>query len=223
MQSGVRAAIAAKYRYDLEVLLVSPTSWCHTGHVAKVSVSIPDELLDRARALHGPSSTSQLVQQGLMQLTAHLTRSSIPDYAQRPDDAQDLLAPARDKLLAAARKQFEQGYRAGIEDIGELDWKLLEELADARFDLLTRLSAWQRSLTPDPSGDMTFRPPGWFDVLAKRFGSLVDPIGFDKFGFAPSRTFVRGYAAALRDAWATVEPDQVEQPTEVEPDSAAVD
>lgn len=202
---------------------MSRTTWCHTGGMAKVSVSIPDELLDRARALHGPASTSQLVQRGLAQLVAHLTGPSDPDYAQRPDDVKEMLAAARAKLLTSARKEFEEGYRAGVEDIGELDWALLEELADTRFDLLTRLSAWQRSLTLDLSGDMTFRPPGWFDILAKRFGSLVDPIGFGKFGSAPTRTFVRGYAAALHDAWATVEPDQIEQPTEVEPDPATVD
>ncbi len=193
------------------------TLWCYHAPVAKVSVSIPDDLLARARSLHGAVSTSQLVQRGLEQLTAHLAESGEPDYAQRPDDAQDLLVAARAKLLAAARAEYERGYRAGAQDVGDLDWALLEELADAGFDLLTRLSHWKNSITPYPPGEMRFSPPGWFGVLVKRFGSLIDPIDLDSTPGAPTRTFVRGYAAALRDAWAMVELGQGEQAPEPGP------
>jgi hypothetical protein len=44
-------------------------------------------------------------------------------------------------------------------------------------------------------------------VLVKRFGALLDPIGFDEYSFAPTRPFIRGYSAALLDAWASVEPE----------------
>lgn len=175
--------------------------------MAKVSVFVPDVLLDRARALHGEVSTSQLMQRGLEQLTAHLTDSGDPDYAQRPADAQNMLAAARDKLLVAGRVEFERGYRAGAEDAGDLDWAILEELADAHFDLLARLPHWKRSLAPYPPEEMQFSPPGWFSILSKRFGALLDPIGFPDLSFTPTRTFVRGYAAALRDVWATINGD----------------
>jgi hypothetical protein len=174
--------------------------------VAKVSVSIPDDLLARARALHESASTSQLVQRGLEQLTAHVTESSESGYARRPEDAEDLLAAARDKLLAKAQAKYEEGYHAGMEDAGDLPLGLLEALADARFDLIAKLSFWQRSWAPAAGNE--HNPPDWFDVLADRFGRLVDPVGYDEFNFAPPRTFVRGYAAALRDVWATIEPEQ---------------
>lgn len=193
--------------------------------MAKVSVFVPDVLLDRARALHGQVSTSQLVQRGLEQLTAHLTEPGDPDYAQRPADAQDMLAAARDKLLVAGRVEFERGYRAGAEDAGDLDWPFLEELADAHFDLLTRLSHWKRSLAPYPPQEMEFSPPGWFSILSKRFGALINPIGFPDLGFAPTRTFVRGYGAALRDVWATVNGEfsaaDYGEPESVRPSTAA--
>jgi hypothetical protein len=181
--------------------------------VAKVSVSIPDELIDRARALDSTANTSQLVQRGLEQLTAHLAGPDEPGYARRPEDAQGLLAAAREKLLAAARAEYERGYYAGMEDIGDLDWAFMEDLAHARFDLITKLSVWKRGYAPAIS-DPEFNPPRWFVALMKRFGSMIDPIGFDATNFTPTRPFARGYAAALHDAWTTVESGQDEPPPE---------
>lgn len=190
--------------------------------MAKISVSIPDELIGRARALDSGANTSQLVQRGLEQLTAHLAGPDEPDYAQRPDDADGLLADGREKLLAAARAEYERGYRAGLEDIGDLDWAFMERLADAQFDLVAKLPAWRRGYAPGPH-DPGFNPPGWFVTLMKRFGSMIDPIGFDHTSFIPTRVFVRGYAAALRDAWATIEPGQGDLPSDVRPPHAEAD
>jgi hypothetical protein len=170
--------------------------------MAKLSVSIPDELLDRARALDASASTSHLVQRGLEQLTARLSSPREPDYAERPADADAQLTAARKALLASAREEFQRGYRDALEDIGSIDWGVMEGLADDKFDLFVVLAGWRRGW--DVSSG--FSPPEWFHIFMKRFGAMIDPIGFDQFSFTPSRPYVRGYAAALRDAWATVEP-----------------
>lgn len=170
--------------------------------MAKVSVSVPDELLARARAVDGGANTSQLVQRGLEQLTAHLTGRDEPGH-HRPADVDNLLAAARDKLLVAARAEFQRGYRAGLEDVGDMPWAILENLASARFDLFTKLAAWREGYAPTRPGP-GFDPPHWFVMLMNRFGSMIDPIGFDATSFTPTRKFVQGYAAALRDAWGTV-------------------
>jgi hypothetical protein len=148
-------------------------------------------------------STSQLVQRGLERLAVHLGGADVPTYASRPIDAEDLLEPAREKLIERARTEYELGYRAGAEDAGRLAWSFMERLADMQFDLVGRLRSLRESIhTP-----REFRPPPWFAVLADRLGTLIDPIGFDQWNFTPTRPFVRGYAAALRDAWSIVEPE----------------
>ena len=50
-----------------------------------------------------------------------------------------------------------------------------------------------------------FDPPEWFARVANELGTLVDPIGFDQWSFTPTRAFVAGYEAALRDVWAALE------------------
>lgn len=170
--------------------------------MAKISVSVPDELLARARAVDGTANTSQLVQRGLQQLTTHLAGHDDPDH-QRPADVDDLLAAARDKLLVAARVELQRGYRAGLEDVGEMPWSIMENLARAQFDLFVKLATWKEGYAPTRY-DPGFDPPSWFVMLMKRFGNMIDPIGFDGTNFTPTRKFVQGYAAALRDAWTAV-------------------
>jgi hypothetical protein len=170
--------------------------------MSKISVSVPDELLARARAVDGTANTSQLVQRALEQLTAQLAEHDHPDH-QRPADVDGLLALARDKLLTAARAEFQHGYRAGLEDAGSIDWAVMEDIASAQFDLFVKLTRWKQAYAPTRD-DPGFKPPAWFSMLMKRFGSMIDPIGFDGTNFTPTRKFVRGYAAALQDAWAAV-------------------
>jgi hypothetical protein len=174
--------------------------------MAKVSVSIPDDLLDRARLLDASANTSQLVQRGLEQLTAHLAAGGEADYAKRPEGVDGQLASAQAALVANARTEFQQGYRIALEDVGDIDWSVMEKLADAKFDLLSTLSRWQNNWG-HADDDEGFHPPKWFGRFMTRFGSMIDPIGIEEYNFKPSRPFVRGYAAALRDAWASIEPE----------------
>lgn len=46
----------------------------------------------------------------------------------------------------------------------------------------------------------TFLLPAWFAPLADDLGSLLDPVGYDRWWFTPTAPFVRGYEAGLRTA-----------------------
>jgi len=39
----------------------------------------------------------------------------------------------------------------------------------------------------------------WFALVADDLGSLVDPIGFDRWSFTPTLPFASGYQQALRE------------------------
>ena len=80
-----------------------------------MTVYIPDDLLDRARAQDPGANTSQLVQRGLERL------SPVDDapYARRPADADSLLAAAADKLRAGAELEYQRGYRAALATVDE--------------------------------------------------------------------------------------------------------
>jgi hypothetical protein len=177
--------------------------------VAKVTVYIPDELLDRVRGLDPGANTSQLVQRGLERLSP----ANEAAYARRPDDAEALLAAAAGRLREGAAREYERGYRAALSTVsqaGERLWRGLDDLARHRFDLLQWAKAWKEGLGMQaaglvPGAKAEFDPPDWFGPLANDLGDLLDPIGWDNWSFTPTGMFVRGYQAALRDAWEAAE------------------
>lgn len=71
-----------------------------------------------------------------------------------------------------------------------------------------KMAAWKESYAPT-SADPRFSPPDWFVVLMKRFGSMIDPIGFDETNFTPTHKSLQGYAAAWRDAWTAVADEEL--------------
>jgi hypothetical protein len=173
--------------------------------VAKLTVYIPDDLLDRARALNEDANTSQLVQRGLERLVGAASA-----YAQRPADADMLLSQAHDRLAPAAAAEYERGYRAALVTVDTCFWPLLDQLARQEFDLFKWARAWVHGMGSVAAGvvpgvEQGFSPPEWFSPLARDLGSLVDPIGVNEFSFTPTRAFVHGYERALRDAWEAVE------------------
>ncbi len=115
--------------------------------------------------------------------------------------------------LAAGRvrpgHEYRRGYRAAGSTLawaGDAVRPGLEDLAAGGFDL----SRWARSqkaalgaaaaAQPGAAGP-GFRLPGWFPPLADDLGSLLDPVGFERWSFTPTGPFVQGYQAALREAW----------------------
>jgi len=163
--------------------------------VAKLTVYIPDDLLDRARRQDEAANTSQLVQRGLERLVGI---DSAP-YAQRPADAAVLLARSRERLAPVAAAEYERGYRAALATLDERFWAVLDELARHGFDLRRWVAGWQHGIV-EGHGE-----PDWWEPLADDLGTVIDPNRYDRWSFTPTAAFVRGYEAALRDAWDAVE------------------
>lgn len=173
--------------------------------MAKLTVYIPDNLLDQARSQHPTGNTSQLVQRGLECLVGG---SAL--YAQRPADADALLATVRERLTPAAAEEYQCGYRAALASVDEHFWPLLDDLARRGFDLVRWARDWTDGMGKAAAGLIPgvasgFSPPEWWRPLARDLWSLVDPIGVDEFSGTRTQAFVRGYEAALRDAWNAVE------------------
>jgi len=171
--------------------------------VAKLTVYIPDDLLDRVRARDPEANTSQLVQRGLERLSP----AEDAGYARRPDDAAELLAVAAVRLREGAAREYQCGYRAALSTVskaGELLWRGLDDLARKGFDLFGWAQSWRRALGQAGMGEA---PPEWWAPLVQDLGDLVNPFDVGPM-FVPTTTFVRGYEAALRDAWEAAERPQ---------------
>jgi hypothetical protein len=174
--------------------------------MAKLTVYIPDDLLDRARASDPGANTSQLVQRGLECLSP---RSPVA-YAQRPAVADTLLAAAADRLKTGPARDYERGYRAALFTVTELGgsfWPELDGLSRRGFDLVGWATETRQELAAQlddcrSEAKLEFEPPEWFEPMERDLGGLLDPFGDDA---TPARPFVRGYEAALRDAWEAVE------------------
>jgi hypothetical protein len=115
--------------------------------------------------------------------------------------------------LAAGRvraaHEYERGYRAAMSTVsraGGVVWSALDNVASKEFDLRQWAAARNAALREAAAGPGPFHPPAWFAPLADDLGRLLDPIGFDRWSFTPTNAFVRGYQAALRDAWEAAEP-----------------
>lgn len=142
---------------------VIPMSCYHAG-MAHLTVHIPDELLDRARALDPGANTSQLVQRGLERLSP----AEDAAYAHRPDDAAELLAAAAGKIRDGAAREYEKDYRAAlvmVSKAGDVVWPGLDDLARTGFDLPRRAEAWRRGLSPEEG---RFQAAGLVSAVPRR-------------------------------------------------------
>jgi hypothetical protein len=112
--------------------------------MARISVYIRDDLLEQARSLSGGEKTSQLVQRGLERLVEDATRT--PSYARPPLRVGDRIIEIRDRLLAEATKDYEQGYAAAVEAAGAMPLNVINALVDANFDLKVWLDPFKAGL-----------------------------------------------------------------------------
>lgn len=205
--------------------------------MGRVTVWVPDELLDRARALNQSENTSQLVREGLQRLIGEET--SLPSYARKPEQSFDRIVEVRDRLLAEAREDYEFGYTIAIEAASAMPLHVINALVDSNFDLPAWLAPFESALrheliqgarltagtdslteileeiredarasddTASPSQDIHRRDPWWWLwKSAEALGELADPIGYDRYGFTPTKPRLRGYADAMRELWAALE------------------
>ena len=105
-------------------------------------------------------------------------------------------------------REYQRGYRAAqatVSRAADAVWAGLDDVVDPDFDLhrwaRSRKAALGAAAAGGPGARPGFTLPDWFPPLADDLGSLLDPVGFDRWSFTPSDAFVRGYQAALRDAW----------------------
>jgi hypothetical protein len=105
-----------------------------------------------------------------------------------------------------ARHEYRRGYRAATSTMaaaGDVAWPALGDPASEEFDLRRWAATQQSALRAAATGTAPFRLPAWFTQVADDLGSLLDPVGFDRWSFTPTDPFVRGYQAGLLDARAT--------------------
>jgi hypothetical protein len=186
--------------------------------MARLSVYIPDELLEEARAVGSQAgsdtaeNTSQLIQQGLRGLIEQSEHE--PGYAQRPENGAELIAKVRDRLLAEAREKYEHGYITALEAASLMSLHPVNELANAHFDLERWIKMYRESYewhlaNRIDSGD-TFR---WVHIAAKALGDWADQIHEDH-SFTPTTAAQRGFSDAMRELWASLEDASLESPTQ---------
>ncbi len=109
----------------------------------------------------------------------------------------------------SSSRDYKRGYQAAqsaVTGAGEVIWPGLGSLAGQDFDLRRWAASQQASARQAAAGTEPFRLPAWFARLADDLGSMLDPVGFERWSFTPSIPFVRGYEAALHDAWQATEP-----------------
>jgi hypothetical protein len=153
--------------------------------VAKLSISVPDNLWSESRRDHPDLSPSQLVQAALRAFSGGEAVQR-PAYAQTApklaDDAQQLIA---ERLRAEARRLYEAGYEQGLRLAERLPWRAVDRLADADWDL----GKW--------IGDL-----GEYDDVA--WDEVSALLGGDYRTYWPEPTTRLGVIDALRSLWLEV-------------------
>lgn len=173
----------------------------------KISASVPDDLLNQAKAAMGESSISALVQEGLRRVAKAAPRSDRP-YAVRPSlngDAEGAMARLREKYLAEAKQNFQQGYLLGIELAGELSWSDLTWIVESglvkaaaeieQLDLHAAAFPGIRNPSPGPRREL----------LIKYLGAIAD--GFGQTDWRQDPVVIEGMDGALQDVHDSVELD----------------
>jgi hypothetical protein len=168
----------------------------------KLSVSVPDELWDRARAGRPDLSTSHLVQQALERWTS--PEGSAGYSLEAPEAAAELMERATARLSEDAREHYERGYLAGAKAGTELDWWSVQSLHDKHYDV----RAW---IDPIRNGQLAYdmgqlepgmQPSSAVGPLVEALGALMSPWGDNMF--TPSAPYLRGFTQAMRDLWQRV-------------------
>ncbi len=200
----------------------------------KLSVSAPGELWRRAEEKEPDLSPSGIVQDALRRLVGEGSR---PAYSTtRPDRLSADFEAEKSRFAQEAGKQFERGYRAGVEAVKEFSWDDIEGLADMRFNVKRWAHAWgmaqvdidmatDESIPPEELERVLRHPDEWAGWLTPRatldsharkvqalltaLGGLVPPFGDNSP--SPGRTYVQGFTKAMRDFWEEVNNENADE------------
>lgn len=168
----------------------------------RLSIYLPDELVDRAKLIDAEANMSQLVQTALRRMLGEPAR---PAYASAPCDAKEAFAAARKAWRAGADEEYQRGYRDALRRIPDLPWRAVDEAAQVDFQFRRWLDGWRNTIADPNAPHFGSHAPEWFWKLAEDLGNLVDPIGHDKTSFRPSTAYERGYRDALKAVYHSVE------------------
>jgi post-segregation antitoxin (ccd killing protein) len=150
--------------------------------MAKLSISVPDQLWERARAVDADKNPSQLVQDALARFVADRQT----DFAAAPAAESEGIAAIAQQKRAEAEELYLVGYRAGADLAKKWPWEVLDWASQLDFDL-GRLQA-----EDEDSGDLVYPD-----------GRVEDDI-LDADGWRRGRLFELGRQHALRDVWKAV-------------------
>jgi hypothetical protein len=202
--------------------------------MARLSVYIPDELLERARARDESANVSQLVQSGLRLLVG--SERVAPVYEDVPEGSAVKLLELREHFLPLARVDYRAGYEIAQDAASCMPLQALDALARSGFDVERWIVPYRRGYGQElvdrtisrrsetdakapesgPSAEDGIASADywrWLVRSAAALGDLADPIGFDEFSFTPSHARVRGYADALREVWSELEEQSRQEQT----------
>lgn len=164
--------------------------------MGRLSIYLPDELEARTKAVQPDGSTSQVIRAALER---YLGPGEEPAYVEPPGDVAELLAAGVSHFRELAKHDYQDGYRAALKRLVDLDWYALAGFARDDFDLVKWAESWRSSMGYFAAhGGLEENAPDWFARVAADLGSLIDPIGFDEFNFRHTPPWERGYADGLR-------------------------
>jgi hypothetical protein len=124
--------------------------------MAKLSVSVGDELWEQAKRLHPDLGTSELIQTAIRQFVRHSSPSSqaldLGMVLPRPPDAASLRDAALQRLRATMATSYQDGYRdaLGCVRAGTLGWADLNLIAEFGWDLMAWTGYDQSERLNDP-------------------------------------------------------------------------
>ncbi len=171
----------------------------------KLSVSIPDDLWDEARALGKDLNPSHLVQEGLRRWVEEAARK--PGFSvDRPEDIEADFETARARFAEEARAEFERAYRKAVQVAAKLPWREIEFLAEHyKFNVERWAKATRESALMAMEGRI---PKEWAPkdetvrAMIDGLGGLAHPVGDEMW--QPSPTYLKGFTQGMRDLWTTV-------------------
>jgi hypothetical protein len=113
----------------------------------KLSLYIPDDLWERARAVDPSLNQSQVAQRALQHWLETRPTGESPAF-ERPADAVPVPEGLVQRFAGEAREQYQAAYRAAFQLAERISWRSLDELASRGWDWASWLRHGGRDVLP---------------------------------------------------------------------------
>jgi post-segregation antitoxin (ccd killing protein) len=159
----------------------------------KLSVSVPDDLWETARARRPDLNPSHLIQEALesWQRQSPGTTSAV----ERPAAVEAQFIRARDRLAGQMREESDNGYRAALQLAEVTQWRVIAFLAEDRFDVKT----WAKTFVKVAEKANAKADDPLVLAMVRAVGNLVPGYGVDTF--TPTPIYLQGFVSAMRELW----------------------